>query len=129
MLTLQPAVRYDNYRMAKRAVSVTLSPDNLLWLKGRARAAGVGSVSECLDQLLTRVRLGRRLPRPAKSMKGALAVLALGSAELPPAVPAEVWRSWETTWDDLLDGVRIETPPTVPRRGRGAASRPRGGRA
>ena len=56
MLTLAHTVPYDNHRMSKQAISVTLSPDNLVWLKGRARAEGVGSLSECLDRLLTRSR-------------------------------------------------------------------------
>ncbi len=46
MLTLVHSEVYDNYRMNKQAISVTLSPDNLVWLKGRARAEGVGSLSE-----------------------------------------------------------------------------------
>ena len=42
--------------MAKQAISVTLEADNLTWLKGRAGAAGVRSVSELLDQLVTAAR-------------------------------------------------------------------------
>jgi hypothetical protein len=34
--------------MAKQAISVTLDADDLTWWKGRARAAGVRSVSELL---------------------------------------------------------------------------------
>ena len=39
--------------MAKQAISVTLDTENLTWLKGRASAAGVRSVSELLDKLVT----------------------------------------------------------------------------
>ena len=42
--------------MAKQAISVTLDTDNLTWLKGRAGAAGLRSVSELLDQLVTAAR-------------------------------------------------------------------------
>jgi hypothetical protein len=42
--------------MAKQAISVTLEADNLMWLKGRAGAAGLRSVSELLDQLVTAAR-------------------------------------------------------------------------
>ena len=42
--------------MAKRAISITLEADNLTWLKGRAGAAGLRSVSELLDQLVNAAR-------------------------------------------------------------------------
>ena len=40
----------------KQAISVTLDADNLRWLKGRAGAGGVRSVSELLDQLVAAAR-------------------------------------------------------------------------
>ena len=43
--------------MTKRAISVTLDGDNLTWLKARAGAAGVRSVSALLNEL---VRAPRR---------------------------------------------------------------------
>jgi hypothetical protein len=42
--------------MPKQAISVTLEADNVTWLKGRAGAAGLRSVSELLDQLVTTAR-------------------------------------------------------------------------
>ena len=51
------------YRMSKRAISVTLHSDNLTWLKARAGAIGVRSVSELLDQLVAEAR--RTTPRGA----------------------------------------------------------------
>jgi hypothetical protein len=42
--------------MAKRAISVTLGSDNLTWLKARAGAIGVRSMSALLDQLITDAR-------------------------------------------------------------------------
>lgn len=42
--------------MTKRAISVTLDANNLTWLKGRAGAGGVRSVSELLDRLVRAAR-------------------------------------------------------------------------
>ena len=42
--------------MNKRAISLTLRPENLLWLHGQARATGRRSVSDFLDQLLSEAR-------------------------------------------------------------------------
>lgn len=42
--------------MAKRAISITLEADNVTWLKGRAGAAGLRSVSELLNQLVDAAR-------------------------------------------------------------------------
>lgn len=44
--------------MSKQAVSVTLRPDNLLWLKTRVKAAGRRSLSEALDEVITEARAG-----------------------------------------------------------------------
>lgn len=46
--------------MPKHAISVTLEADNLLWLRGQARAAGRRSVSGTLDALIAEARAGRR---------------------------------------------------------------------
>ena len=40
----------------KRAVSITLHTDNLLWLKGQAAAATSGNISELIDRLVTEAR-------------------------------------------------------------------------
>jgi hypothetical protein len=42
--------------MAKSAISVTLHPDNLTWLKARAGAVGARSVSDLLDQIVADAR-------------------------------------------------------------------------
>jgi hypothetical protein len=47
-----------NYRMNKRAVSVTLRPDNILWLKTRVKASGGRSLSQALDEIITEARTG-----------------------------------------------------------------------
>ena len=59
--------------MAKRAISVTLEADNLTWLKGRAGAAGLRSVSELLDQLVTAARASGHLG-PSRSVVGTIDV-------------------------------------------------------
>ena len=57
--------------MAKQAISVTLDADNLTWLKGRAGAAGVRSISELLDQLVTAARESGRIG-PSRSVVGTI---------------------------------------------------------
>ena len=48
--------------MPKRGISVTLSDDNLLWLKARTQSAKARSLSETLDGLITEARLSGRVP-------------------------------------------------------------------
>ncbi|MBI3399962.1 MAG: hypothetical protein HY048_00970 [Acidobacteria bacterium] len=57
--------------MPKRAISLTLDADNLTWLKGRVGAAGVRSVSELLDQLVTAARTAGQAG-PARSVVGTI---------------------------------------------------------
>ena len=57
--------------MAKQAISVTLDTDNLTWLKGRAGAAGLRSVSELLDRLVTAARESGRIG-PSRSVVGTI---------------------------------------------------------
>jgi hypothetical protein len=59
--------------MTKRAISVTLDGDNLLWLKGRAGAVGVRSVSELLNQLVTAARKGGH-GGPSRSVRGTIEI-------------------------------------------------------
>ena len=68
------------YRMssAKRAISVTLDADNITWLKGRAGATGVRSVSELLDQI---VRAARKLGRGGPSTS------VIGTVDIDPQDP------------------------------------------
>jgi hypothetical protein len=63
--------------MPKKAVSVTLERDNLLWLRGRAGASKRRSLSEALDGLVTEARLGGRVPRAAiRSVVGTVDISA-----------------------------------------------------
>jgi hypothetical protein len=48
--------------MPKRAVSLTLDHDNLLWLKARALTEKRGSVSETLDAVIRDARAAGRVP-------------------------------------------------------------------
>ena len=59
--------------MAKQAISVTLEADNLTWLKGRAGAAGLRSVSELLDQLVRAARESGHIG-PSRSVVGTIDV-------------------------------------------------------
>jgi hypothetical protein len=91
--------------MGKQAVSVTVSPDNLVWLRGRARAEGLGSLSEFLDRLITRARFGQDAPRAVRSMKGALAGTAAEPVGDKPAIAPAAWQAWRSRWDVLLAGL------------------------
>jgi len=57
--------------MPKQAISVTLETDNLTWLKGRAGAAGLRSVSELIDQIVTAARESGRIG-PSRSVVGTI---------------------------------------------------------
>jgi hypothetical protein len=57
--------------MPKQAISVTLDADNLTWLRGRAGAAGLRSVSELLDQLVTAARESGGIG-PSRSVVGTI---------------------------------------------------------
>jgi hypothetical protein len=62
--------------MSKRAVSLTLSEDNLLWLKGRARH-GRGTLSGAIDRLISEARAGGRgSPGPTRSVVGTIDLAA-----------------------------------------------------
>ena len=57
--------------MNKRAISVTLDAENITWLKGRAGAAGVRSVSQLLDQLVAAARTSKQTG-PSRSVVGSI---------------------------------------------------------
>jgi hypothetical protein len=57
----------------RRAVSVTLKTDNLLWLRGQAAATARGSLSEVLDRLVSDARdAGRTDARAIRSVRGTI---------------------------------------------------------
>jgi hypothetical protein len=80
--------------MAKQAISVTLNIDNLTWLKGRAGAAGLRSVSELLDQLVSAAREGGR-GGPSRSVVGTIDIDA--SDPLLEGADAAVRATFETS--------------------------------
>ena len=57
--------------MSKKPISVTLEADNLVWLKARAGAMGLRSVSELLDDLVTEAR-ATGLAGPGRSVVGTI---------------------------------------------------------
>jgi hypothetical protein len=59
--------------MSKQSISITLSSENLLWLRGRAKASGARSVSEALDQLISNARTGGN-DRPHRSIAGTITI-------------------------------------------------------
>ena len=63
--------------MPKRAVSLTLEQDNLLWLKARARAEKRGSVSETLDAVIRDARAAGRVP--AGSIRSVVGTIDIAS--------------------------------------------------
>ena len=61
----------------RRAISVTIDEDNLLWLKGQAAATSRGSVSAVLDRLVAEARAegGTRM-QTMKSVVGTIDLAA-----------------------------------------------------
>jgi hypothetical protein len=59
------------YIMPKRAISLTLDSDNVTWLKGRAGGAGLRSVSQLVDRLVTDARRAGRVG-PSRSVVGTI---------------------------------------------------------
>jgi hypothetical protein len=57
--------------MSKRAISVTLETDNLVWLKAHAGATGLRSVSELIDRLVTQARTSG-MSGPVRSVVGTI---------------------------------------------------------
>jgi len=56
----------------KKAVSVTLADDNLLWLKGQAAATTGGNVSEVIDRLVRKARTSGGDEVTARSVVGTI---------------------------------------------------------
>jgi hypothetical protein len=55
----------------RKAISITLAEDNLLWLRGQAARSGKGSVSEILDRIVSDARAsGRTDPAAVRSVAG-----------------------------------------------------------
>lgn len=61
--------------MNKQAISVTLDPSNLVWLRAQTIVAGYRSVSEVLDRLVHDARTGgQERQNPVRSVVGTLQI-------------------------------------------------------
>jgi hypothetical protein len=94
--------------MAKKAVSVTLDENNVLWLKGRARLSSGGTLSQTLDQLITQARTGRVLPGRPPSVVGLVDL-----SDDPDLSKAEA--TVKQFWDQRHDGFAVHEEPPRPR--------------
>jgi hypothetical protein len=57
----------------RKAISITLGTDNLLWLRAQAGVTARGSVSEVLDRLVSNARTsGHGEPRAVRSVVGTI---------------------------------------------------------
>ena len=64
--------------MSKLPISVTIERDNVAWLKGRAGAAGLRSVSELVDRIVTAARKAGQIGPPRS---------VVGTVDIDPADP------------------------------------------
>lgn len=98
----------------KKAISVTLTQDNLLWLRGQAARTAEGNVSEVVDRLIGEARAaGRTHPAAIRSVVGTIDLPDDDSLEKPdPYVKAMFERSLSRP---LL--VRERAPKARGRRG------------
>src|SRR3954468_198031 len=97
----------------KNAISITVSRDNLLWLKARAASQTQGNVSELIDTLLREARGAAQADR-----SGAISVV--GTIDLPDDdALAESGSYVKAMFDKSLARPMLvrETPPRKPRRG------------
>jgi hypothetical protein len=75
--------------MGKKAISVTLRRENLLWLRGQTQASARRSVSETLDELISEARAGARGRQEAiRSVVGSIRIQAsdLGLTQADAAI-------------------------------------------
>ena len=98
--------------MSKQAISVTLDAENVTWLKGRAGAAGLRSVSELLDRIVSAARASGRVG-PAQSVVGTIDIDA--SDPLLETADAAVRTMFERSLGRPLD-VREPRADQRPRR-------------
>jgi len=99
--------------MAKRPISVTLDADNLTWLKARAGASGLRSVSELLDRIVSAARAAGGVG-PSRSVVGTIDIDA--SDPLLEGADAAVRDAFERSLGRLL--VVKEDCPEYKVRGR-----------
>jgi hypothetical protein len=99
--------------MNKQAISVTLDPDNLLWLRAQTLSHGRRSISEMLDCLIREARTeGKSQASPARSVVGTVRI-----AESDPTLDtadAAVRAFFSAALDrqPVLDQTRTTRPKT-----------------
>lgn len=93
--------------MAKKALSVTLDSDNVLWLKGRARIAG-GNVSETLDKVITQVRTGKTYLGKPPSVVGMVDLSDDPDLSKADAAVKEMWAEYEAKFIVHEDRPRVK---------------------
>ena len=98
--------------MARKAVSVTLEHDNVVWLKGRAGATGE-SVSGLLDQIVSAARLDKRTG-PSRSVVGSIDIDA--SDPLLEQADAVVRAAFERSVGRPFTSRELRPSPRPPRR-------------
>jgi hypothetical protein len=97
----------------KKAISVTLRSDNLLWLKAQAAARSRGNVSEIVDRLIHEARTARATDRTA--MRSVVGTIDLPDDESLAEADVHVKAMFERSLSRPMP-VR-ETPRRPSRRG------------
>jgi hypothetical protein len=103
----------------KKAVSITLDADNLLWLKAQAEAAPKGSVSDVVDRLVREARLEGRTDAIRS---------VVGTVDLPHGDLDQADAYVRSLFDRSLGRPMLvrERPPEVPRPARARGRKRRG---
>ena len=67
------------HRMSKKAISITLEEENLLWLRGQTRGSGKRSVSQIVDRLVADARAGGRVH--ANSIRSVVGTIEIATTD------------------------------------------------
>jgi hypothetical protein len=112
------------HRMNKQAISLTLSPNNLLWLHDRAIRARTRSLSETLDRILDDARLSSGWASgPSRSVVG---TLRISESDPDLARADQAIRTLFAASLDTTSAARVRHPKRAPKAGalRGRRGRP-----
>jgi hypothetical protein len=103
----------------RKAISVTIDEDNLLWLKAQAAATSKGSVSDVLDRLVRDARLEGR----TESIRS-----VVGTVDLPHGDLDRADAYVRSMFDRSLGRPMLvkERPPAASRAGRARGTKRRG---
>ena len=88
--------------MSRKAISITLEEENLLWLRGQARAGGRRSVSQLVDRLVSDARAAGRV---------------LSREQLLDALKGAAYETFDRSIDVHISKLRgkLEADPKAPR--------------